>query len=209
MKGAASPRPCMRSWARYGCLGRREAGSRSIAAREREPDPSGVALVPEGRRIYGDLTVEEGLRPGLAGRRSGGSLRASMHACTTCPGRPRTRRCSPPERCPVASSTARDRACARGRAATALARRAVAGARAEDRRHRVRHPRCDPGAGRDDPPRRATRTAHRGLRGSNVRHGERSRSVELAPTTPQTRSGWWPPTSRERSRRSAQCPDRR
>jgi branched-chain amino acid transport system ATP-binding protein len=32
---------------------------------------SGVALVPEGRRIYGQLTVEENLRLGLAGRRSG------------------------------------------------------------------------------------------------------------------------------------------
>jgi branched-chain amino acid transport system ATP-binding protein len=29
----------------------------------------GVALVPEGRRIYGDFTVEENLRLGLAGRR--------------------------------------------------------------------------------------------------------------------------------------------
>jgi branched-chain amino acid transport system ATP-binding protein len=35
----------------------------------------GVALVPEGRRIYGDLTVEENLRLGLAARpgRSGGA----------------------------------------------------------------------------------------------------------------------------------------
>ena len=31
---------------------------------------SGVALVPEGRHIFGDLTVEENLRLGLAGRRS-------------------------------------------------------------------------------------------------------------------------------------------
>jgi branched-chain amino acid transport system ATP-binding protein len=30
----------------------------------------GVALVPEGRRIFGDFTVEENLRLGLAGRRS-------------------------------------------------------------------------------------------------------------------------------------------
>jgi branched-chain amino acid transport system ATP-binding protein len=37
---------------------------------------SGVALVPEGRRIYADLTVEENLQLGLAGRRSqGGSDR--------------------------------------------------------------------------------------------------------------------------------------
>jgi branched-chain amino acid transport system ATP-binding protein len=31
---------------------------------------AGVALVPEGRRIYGNLTVQENLRLGLAGRRS-------------------------------------------------------------------------------------------------------------------------------------------
>jgi branched-chain amino acid transport system ATP-binding protein len=34
---------------------------------------SGVALVPEGRRIFGELTVEENLRLGLAARRSTGS----------------------------------------------------------------------------------------------------------------------------------------
>jgi branched-chain amino acid transport system ATP-binding protein len=31
----------------------------------------GVALVPDGRRIFGELTVEENLRLGLAGRRAG------------------------------------------------------------------------------------------------------------------------------------------
>ena len=31
---------------------------------------AGVALVPEGRRVYAELTVEENLRLGLAGRRS-------------------------------------------------------------------------------------------------------------------------------------------
>lgn len=31
----------------------------------------GIALVPEGRRIFGELTVEENLRLGLAGRRKG------------------------------------------------------------------------------------------------------------------------------------------
>jgi branched-chain amino acid transport system ATP-binding protein len=39
---------------------------------------SGVALVPEGRRIFAELTVEENLRLGLAGRSSGGSPRASL-----------------------------------------------------------------------------------------------------------------------------------
>ena len=39
---------------------------------------SGVALVPEGRRIYAELTVEENLRLGLAGRGNGKSSRSSL-----------------------------------------------------------------------------------------------------------------------------------
>jgi branched-chain amino acid transport system ATP-binding protein len=35
---------------------------------------SGVSLVPEGRRIFGELTVEENLRLGLAGRRARGAV---------------------------------------------------------------------------------------------------------------------------------------
>jgi branched-chain amino acid transport system ATP-binding protein len=35
---------------------------------------SGIALVPEGRRIFAELTVEENLRLGLAARRSRGGL---------------------------------------------------------------------------------------------------------------------------------------
>jgi branched-chain amino acid transport system ATP-binding protein len=43
----------------------------SIAGRAPESVArAGVALVPEGRRIYGNLTVHENLRLGLAGRRS-------------------------------------------------------------------------------------------------------------------------------------------
>jgi branched-chain amino acid transport system ATP-binding protein len=37
---------------------------------------SGVALVPEGRRVFGELTVEENLRLGLAARRSRGDVAA-------------------------------------------------------------------------------------------------------------------------------------
>jgi branched-chain amino acid transport system ATP-binding protein len=36
---------------------------------------AGVVLVPEGRRIFGDFTVEENLRLGLAARRRGGAAR--------------------------------------------------------------------------------------------------------------------------------------
>jgi branched-chain amino acid transport system ATP-binding protein len=38
----------------------------------------GVALVPEGRRIFGELTVEENLRLGFAGRRRGGDPAAAL-----------------------------------------------------------------------------------------------------------------------------------
>jgi branched-chain amino acid transport system ATP-binding protein len=39
---------------------------------------SGVALVPEGRRIYPHLTVEENLRLGLAGRRAGDGVEEDL-----------------------------------------------------------------------------------------------------------------------------------
>jgi branched-chain amino acid transport system ATP-binding protein len=39
---------------------------------------AGVALVPEGRRIYGELTVEENLRLGLAARRGGAGAQAAL-----------------------------------------------------------------------------------------------------------------------------------
>jgi branched-chain amino acid transport system ATP-binding protein len=52
---------------------------RSLVGRKPEDIArAGIALVPEGRRIYGELTVEENLRLGLAGRRrraeNGGGL---------------------------------------------------------------------------------------------------------------------------------------
>ena len=46
-------------------------GGRSLVGRHTEDIArAGVALVPEGRRIFAELTVEENLRLGLAGRRS-------------------------------------------------------------------------------------------------------------------------------------------
>jgi branched-chain amino acid transport system ATP-binding protein len=41
-----------------------------VGRRPEDVARSGVALVPEGRRIFAELTVEENLRLGLAGRRS-------------------------------------------------------------------------------------------------------------------------------------------
>jgi branched-chain amino acid transport system ATP-binding protein len=44
-------------------------GGRSLRGRAPEAIArSGIALVPEGRRLFGELTVEENLRLGLAGR---------------------------------------------------------------------------------------------------------------------------------------------
>jgi branched-chain amino acid transport system ATP-binding protein len=46
-------------------------GGRSLVGRRPEDVARrGIALVPEGRRIFGELTVEENLRLGLAGRRA-------------------------------------------------------------------------------------------------------------------------------------------
>jgi branched-chain amino acid transport system ATP-binding protein len=39
---------------------------------------AGIALVPEGRRIYANLTIEENLRLGLAGRRSAEGVDADL-----------------------------------------------------------------------------------------------------------------------------------
>jgi branched-chain amino acid transport system ATP-binding protein len=48
-------------------------GGRSLVGRRTEDIArAGVALVPEGRRIFAELTVEENLRLGLAARRAGG-----------------------------------------------------------------------------------------------------------------------------------------
>ena len=44
---------------------------------------SGVALVPEGRRIFGELTVEENLRLGLAARRARGDAGGVCAASTS------------------------------------------------------------------------------------------------------------------------------
>lgn len=51
-------------------------------ARRRPEDVArrGVALVPEGRRIFGELTVEENLRLGLAARRKGTNGSGLAHA---------------------------------------------------------------------------------------------------------------------------------
>src|SRR5437762_8952282 len=54
-------------------------GSTSLVGRAPEDVArSGVALVPEGRRIFGELSVEENLRLGFAGRRTQGGAAAAL-----------------------------------------------------------------------------------------------------------------------------------
>jgi branched-chain amino acid transport system ATP-binding protein len=53
-------------------------GRSLVGRRPEDVARRGIALVPEGRRIFGELTVEENLRLGLAGRKvrkNGGGLR--------------------------------------------------------------------------------------------------------------------------------------
>ncbi len=54
-------------------------GDASLAGRRPEDVArSGIALVPEGRRIFAELTVEENLRLGFAGRRGNGDASAAI-----------------------------------------------------------------------------------------------------------------------------------
>ncbi|MBI4171227.1 MAG: ABC transporter ATP-binding protein [Actinobacteria bacterium] len=57
---------------------------RSLAGRNPEDVArAGIALVPEGRRIFPELTVEENLRLGLAGRRSREGAEAAVETAYT------------------------------------------------------------------------------------------------------------------------------
>jgi branched-chain amino acid transport system ATP-binding protein len=58
----------------------RLTGSSIVGRSPEEVARSGVALVPEGRRIFADLTVEENLRLGFAGRRTRAGADEDMDA---------------------------------------------------------------------------------------------------------------------------------
>jgi branched-chain amino acid transport system ATP-binding protein len=53
-------------------------GASIVGRRPEDVARAGVALVPEGRRIYAELTVDENLRLGLAGRRGRGDVAADL-----------------------------------------------------------------------------------------------------------------------------------
>jgi branched-chain amino acid transport system ATP-binding protein len=56
----------------------RLGGASLLGRRPEDVARSGIALVPEGRRIFGELSVEENLRLGLAGRRSQAGAEAAL-----------------------------------------------------------------------------------------------------------------------------------
>jgi branched-chain amino acid transport system ATP-binding protein len=56
-----------------------------VGRRSEDVARRGIALVPEGRRIFGELTVEENLRLGLAARRSRGNGSSLARAYDTFP----------------------------------------------------------------------------------------------------------------------------
>ena len=58
----------------------RLAGASLRGRRPEDIARSGIALVPEGRRIFAELTVEENLRLGFAARRSRGSADALLRS---------------------------------------------------------------------------------------------------------------------------------
>jgi branched-chain amino acid transport system ATP-binding protein len=53
-------------------------GTSILGRRSEDVARAGIALVPEGRRIFAELSVEENLRLGLAGRRSHGGDTAAL-----------------------------------------------------------------------------------------------------------------------------------
>ena len=56
----------------------RLGGASILGRRSEDVARSGIAIVPEGRRIFGELSVEENLRLGLAARRSRRDLAATL-----------------------------------------------------------------------------------------------------------------------------------
>ncbi len=156
-------------------------GRSLVGRRPEDVARRGIALVPEGRRIFGELTVEENLRLGLAGRRQAQERRragASLRAL------------SGPARVPLAArrravgrpaAAAGDRACARRRSRCPAARRALARAGAEDRRRRLRGAGADQGSRPRSPPRRAAGPANRRPRRPLLRARQRRASPHPRP----------------------------
>ena len=154
-------------------------GRSLVGRRPEDVARRGIALVPEGRRIFGELTVEENLRLGLAGRRKRQQRRR--------PGA-RVRALPDPARVPLAP---RRRALARRRRGLAMGERSPPILAAVDepslgwrrsRRRRLRGARANQGRGLACP-RRAAGPANRRTRRPLLRARQRRLRLTLGPTT--------------------------
>ena len=176
--------------ARPGAGGEITLGGRSLRGRSPEAIArSGVALVPEGRRLFAELTVEENLRLGLAARASSEGLDEDLaEVVELFPVVRRVPRSSCGRALGRAAAAARDRARARREAVRSSARRAVARTRADGRRSRLLDAPDDRRARHRRPSRRAARTAHGGARRPGrtcwrtASSGSRSRPEDAADT---------------------------
>ena len=107
--------------------------ARCAAARPRRSRARGVALVPEGRRIFGELTVDENLRLGLARPATAGARRGRRARSTS--SFPSSREFRPRQAGALSGGQQQQLAIARAlvaRPGRAAPRRALARARADD-----------------------------------------------------------------------------
>ena len=134
----------------------------------------GIALVPEGRRIFADLTVDENLRLGLAGRRTRAGADDDIEAVHGLFPIVREFRRRPAG--VLSGGQQQQLAIARALVAKPrcpAARRAVARTRPEGGRHRLRCTRRDPTARDGSAPRRAARAANGRVCRPHLPDGER------------------------------------
>ena len=134
---------------------------------------AGIALVPEGRRIFGEFSVEENLRLGLSARRGGDGGSALDVAYELFPVLAEFR-----SRQAGALSGGQQQQLAIGRALVAnpdvlLLDEPSLGLAPDDRGRRLPGARGDSGSGRQRPARGATGAANRGVRRPDVRARKR------------------------------------
>ena len=157
-----------------GALRRHPSPRASIIGRKPEAIArGGISLVPEGRRIFAELTVEENLRLGLVARRTHRVRPRRRVDRRAVPGRPRVSRASGRDALGRPAAATRDRTRAGRAAKRPPPRRTVARARPDNRRRRPGRARRDPRPRRHGAARRTACSAHRRPGRPDLRDDER------------------------------------